>query len=157
LQIIDSLVGGWLQQFNPQKLLGKMAGLTSALSAGLSLYNLPLSPRCAGAVHREVEQLGRDAQLYYTPRIVAYRLRSGEGGLGIPSPADVREWLPGTWEEPVEFTLRDDLPAGRYQIEVAILDRAGTNPGTAPLPPLQLAIEGRGDDGWYALSEVGVD
>ena len=50
-----------------------------------------------------------------------------------------------------------DIPAGTYALEVALQDRAGTNPTTQPLLPLHLGIAGRGDDGWYAISEVTVE
>jgi len=46
---------------------------------------------------------------------------------------------------------------GTYAIEVALLDRAGTAPDTDPLVPLYLGIEGRGADGWYAISELTVE
>jgi hypothetical protein len=43
-----------------------------------------------------------------------------------------------------------------YELHVALLDRPGTDPTTDPLPPLHLGIEGRLDDGWYAISEIAV-
>jgi hypothetical protein len=92
----------------------------------------------------------------YTPRTVAYRLRGQDAKQQFESNADVRRWLPGTWQEQVVFTVPAELPAGTYHIELAILDRPGVNPVTEPLPPLQLAIEGRRDDGWYPLSRIEV-
>lgn len=68
----------------------------------------------------------------------------------------MRTWLPGTWEIADTFTVPADLAPGAYDVEVAILDRAGTSPTTAPLPPLKLAIEGRAADGWYTLSRLTV-
>jgi hypothetical protein len=87
---------------------------------------------------------------------VAYRLRGRDAKQQFESNADVRRWLPGRWQEQVAFTVPANLPAGTYHIEVGILDRPGVNPDTAPLPPLQLAMEGRRDDGWYALSRIEV-
>jgi hypothetical protein len=92
----------------------------------------------------------------YTPRTVAYCLRGDEALHLIQSDADVRNWLPGAWDERVEFTLPDELPPGEYHLEVAILDHPGVNPATDPLPPLQLAMEGRRHDGWYRLSQIQV-
>jgi hypothetical protein len=92
----------------------------------------------------------------YTPRSVAYRLRGPDGQQEFVTQADVRQWLPGNWETEEKFQLREDLPAGQYSLEVAILDRAGTNPETHPLPPLQLGIDGRRPDGWYALSHISI-
>lgn len=96
----------------------------------------------------------------YTRRTLAYRLVATTGGetRTFESPtADVRTWLPGPFTTADAFTVPDDLPPGEYAIDVAILDRAGVEPATAPLPPLRLGIEGRGDDGWYRLSALRVD
>ncbi|HEX7450188.1 MAG TPA: hypothetical protein VF306_21695, partial [Pirellulales bacterium] len=93
----------------------------------------------------------------YTRRTLAYRLRNGDKTAEFTSAADVRKWLPGRWEMRETFRLPTSLPAGVYRLEVAILDRAGTDPRTEPLPPLQLGIAGRAADGWYPLSEVAVE
>jgi len=93
----------------------------------------------------------------YTRRTVAFRLRSADRTEVFESDADVRDWLPGTWSDVERFALPDDLPPGTYELELAILDRAGTAPDTAPLPPLELGMEGRGDDGWYGLSSLTVE
>jgi hypothetical protein len=50
--------------------------------------------------------------------------------------------------------IPSDLPAGEYEIDVALLDRAGTEPATDPLPPLYLGIAGRRSDGWYPMSRI---
>lgn len=44
-----------------------------------------------------------------------------------------------------------------YLVAVALLDRAGVEPDTLALEPLDLGIEGREGDGWYTLSQVTVD
>lgn len=92
----------------------------------------------------------------YTRRTLSYRLRSGGTTRTFDSPADVRTWLPGTFEIVDTVTVAADMPAGTYELEVAIVDRAGTSPTTAPLPPLALAIEGRTADGWYPISGLTV-
>lgn len=92
----------------------------------------------------------------YTRRTVAYRLNGGGRSQVFETEADVRTWLPGTWKTRHRFQLPPDLPAGKYDLEVAILDRPGSNPTTQPLPPLQLGNEGRGEDGWYRLSQIEV-
>ena len=93
----------------------------------------------------------------YVRRILSYRLRGNDQTVTFESDQDVRDWMPGAWSVTDTFTLPSDLPAGTYEVEVAILDRAGQNPTTEPLPPLQLGIEGRGSDGWYALSQLSVE
>jgi len=44
-----------------------------------------------------------------------------------------------------------DLPAGKYQLRVALVC-----PETG-VPKVQLAQEGRQADGWYALGEISVE
>ncbi len=92
----------------------------------------------------------------YNPRALAYRLRSAGRTVVLTSTADIRTWLPGAREVSDSFTLPADLEPGVYALEVALLDRAGTAPDTAALPPTQLGIAGRTADGWYAVSEVTV-
>jgi hypothetical protein len=92
----------------------------------------------------------------YTQRRLVYALTSDAGRHEMPSDADVRKWLPGTWEMAESFELPQNLPPGTYRLEVGILDQAGVDPETQPLPPLGLRIAGRGEDGWYSLSEIEV-
>ena len=93
----------------------------------------------------------------YTRRTLAYRLVGATTVTFESTTTDVRTWLPGTFETIDSFTVPSDLAPGTYQIELAILDRAGENPATAALPPLQLATAGRAADGWYPLSSLTVE
>ena len=93
----------------------------------------------------------------YSRRILTYRLRNEAHAHEFVSDADVRKWLPGKWEMQERLQVPADLPPGSYRVDVAILDRAGTNPDTRPLPPLQLGIAGRDADGWYELSQIVVE
>ena len=93
----------------------------------------------------------------YLRRSLGYRLRGDDTTVTFTSEQDVRDWMPGAWSVTDTFTLPDDIPSGTYAIELAIVDRAGENPATNPLPPLYLGIEGRGSDGWYALSQLTVE
>jgi hypothetical protein len=93
----------------------------------------------------------------YLRRTLAYRLRSSGYEVVLDSAQDIRTWLPGSWRVTETLMIPADLPAGTYALEVAILDRAGSNPATIPLPPLFLGIERRGTDGWYLVSTVNVD
>ena len=85
------------------------------------------------------------------------RLRGASDEATFPSDADTRDWLPGSWDLVHTFTVPADLAPGVYDLEVALVDRAGTDPVTAPLPPLRLGIVDRGADGWYALSQLTVE
>ena len=93
----------------------------------------------------------------YIGRELTYRLRGASRTVPFTSHEDLRGWLPGTTLVTESFTLPGDTPPGTYQVEVAILDRAGTAPVTAPLAPLHLGIEGRGADGWYLVSALTVE
>ncbi len=90
----------------------------------------------------------------YVRRTLSYRLRSASADVVFDSTADIRTWLPGSWSIRESFVIPIGLSPGVYDIEVVILDRAGTNPDTAALEPLHLGIEGRRGDGWYSISEV---
>jgi hypothetical protein len=86
----------------------------------------------------------------YRPFELALKLHSATTASVIRLPADVRTWLPGDaiWEGNVY--VPDTLAAGDYRVRLALLD-----PGTEQ-PAVRLAIEGREDDGWYALGTLSV-
>lgn len=92
----------------------------------------------------------------YNSRTLTYRLRSSTHQESFPSTADITGWLPGSWSVVDTVTIPSDIPEGTYDLEIALLDRAGTDPATEPLFPLYLGIEGRQTDGWYAISQITV-
>jgi len=63
---------------------------------------------------------------------------------------DIRKWLPGDIVYDDAIFLPVDMPEGNYDLGIAILD-----PHTLK-PKVQLAIEGKGPDGWYHLGKVAV-
>ncbi|MGC9316594.1 MAG: DUF4832 domain-containing protein [Armatimonadota bacterium] len=82
---------------------------------------------------------------------LALELRGDDGqGHRVATDVDLRQWLPGTHDVAAEVELPGDLPAGEYALRLAFVD-----PNTDE-PALKLAIAGRDDDGWYALSRVTV-
>ena len=96
---------------------------------------------------------------HYLRRTLMYRLRSTSGAevATFESTEDTRDWLPGSWDVVDMFTVPANLPPGDYHIDVALVDRAGTHPTTAPLPPLHLGVVGRGADGFYTVSQLTVE
>jgi hypothetical protein len=86
----------------------------------------------------------------YRPFVLAFRFTSSSHAAIVRIGADVRKWLPGdaVFEDPL--FAPDDLPAGDYEFSVALLDPITLHPG------IQLAIEGRGSDGWYTLGKIRV-
>ena len=90
----------------------------------------------------------------YIRRTLAYRLRGPARTVSFDSAADIRTWLPGSWTVSETFTVPADVPAGTYAVEVAILDRAGTDPVWVPLDPIYLGIAGRGTDGLHTRADL---
>jgi hypothetical protein len=67
----------------------------------------------------------------------------------LKSPPDLPNGPQNTSRD--ELLLPGDLPAGDYDLDVAVVDQAGWGK-----PVLRLAIEGRRDDGWYTVSKLKV-
>ena len=86
----------------------------------------------------------------YRDYILALQLKSGEQDAVIETGAKLRQWLPGDAVVEESLYVPRDLKPGRYEVRVGILD-----PGTRA-PAVKLAIEGRGQDGWYRVGEVEV-
>ena len=86
----------------------------------------------------------------YDPYTLALELRSGTRAAVIRTAADVRKWLPGDAVYDDTLYVPEDLPAGRYQVRLAVLDRRTGKPAVA------LAIQGRQPDGWYEMGTIDV-
>lgn len=65
-------------------------------------------------------------------------------------PANVRGWLPGDSVVDQPVYVPSDLPAGSYQLRIALVD-----PDTGK-PAIRLAIAGRDSEGWYGLGTLEV-
>ena len=87
----------------------------------------------------------------YRDYTLAIGLKSGTEARVIRTGADIRQWLPGDAVFEDAVYVPDDLKAGTYRVRVALLD-----PHTQA-PAIQLAIEGRQEDGWYDLGAVTVE
>jgi hypothetical protein len=92
----------------------------------------------------------------YLARTLVWRLRQGDQPAFFPGAADIRDWVPGSYQVTDVLPLPVCLEPGTYDIDVAIVDRAGLAPATEPLPPLHLGIASRDEDGWYRISEITV-
>lgn len=75
----------------------------------------------------------------------------GELVVNVQADVDIRQWLPGRNTLQVGFNIPSDLPAGEYTLVTSINDPSTGQPG------VDLAIEGRREDGRYALSTVVVE
>jgi hypothetical protein len=79
---------------------------------------------------------------------LAMELRSSRSSAIIRIPVDVRKWLPGDAVFDDTVYVPQDLDEGTYDLRIAMLD-----PRTGK-PAIRFAIEGRLDDGWYAMGSL---
>jgi hypothetical protein len=86
----------------------------------------------------------------YSQYDLAMELRSQARSTSISIPVDVRKWLPGDAVFDSSVYLPEDLADGAYDVRIAMLD-----PRTRK-PAIRLAIEGRQEDGWYAVGSLAV-
>jgi hypothetical protein len=81
---------------------------------------------------------------------LALRLRRQEHAVVLPAEVDIRDWLPGDnlYDDAVFVPI--ETPPGDYELDLALVDEVTFEPA------IQLAIEGRRDDGWYPLGALEV-
>ena len=81
---------------------------------------------------------------------LALRLKSAARADVLVTDADIRAWLPGDNLYDDAVSLPFDMPAGEYELGIALLD-----PVTHK-PKVKLAIAGVDGDGWYNLGKLSV-
>jgi hypothetical protein len=86
----------------------------------------------------------------YRPFPLAIRLKSTARTEVLPTRADIRTWLPGDVVYDDAVFVPDGMPAGDYELAIALVD-----PQTRA-PRVKLAIAGVDADGWYGLGRVEV-
>jgi len=82
---------------------------------------------------------------------LAFQFKSSEQAAAVKTDADMTKWFPGDIVYDSAIAVPYDLPAGKYQLCVALVC-----PETG-VPKVRLAQEGRQADGWYALGEISVE
>jgi hypothetical protein len=106
------------------------------------------------AIETEWENLGVAPPYRDTPIVFELRPVGGRGQkeavVHTEAKVDVRKWLPGRYDLAIKARVPKKTVPGRYHLAVVMLD-AHTGK-----PAIQLAIEGRDAQGWYAVSEVEV-
>ncbi|QDX31434.1 DUF4832 domain-containing protein [Dickeya poaceiphila] len=82
---------------------------------------------------------------------LAYRVANDANNVMImgKTTENVRAWLPGQHSFIYQLAMPEALPAGQYNIDVAMLDAKGVS-------RINLANEGKQADGWYRVSTVTV-
>ena len=86
----------------------------------------------------------------YKEFTLAVELRSPGMATAIPVPVDIRKWLPGDAVYDGTLYVPETLAEGNYDVRIAMLD-----PRTGK-PAIRLAVEGRQEDGWYAMGSLTV-
>jgi hypothetical protein len=82
---------------------------------------------------------------------MAIRMMNGEYNKVFITKANIREWLPGDNTYNDSWFIPHDMPEGKYDIQIALLDQMTHE------PKINLAIEGKTSDGWYQLGSINVE
>lgn len=85
----------------------------------------------------------------YNKLPLTLRLKGEKKTVIAATEIDVCKWLPGTYTESTEIVLPQALPAGEYELAIAI--------GGGKYPSVQLAIEAEKDGEWHDLTVVRVE
>ncbi|MEA3462760.1 MAG: DUF4832 domain-containing protein [Bacteroidota bacterium] len=84
----------------------------------------------------------------YKDFTLALRLISDKDSIVLPTDAIIKEWLPGDNIYDHSLVVPGHVPADRYELQIAVVDRLKYE------PRVNLAIEGRQEDGWYPLGPI---
>jgi hypothetical protein len=84
----------------------------------------------------------------YKDFTLALRLKSPEVVMVLPTDVNIKTWLPGDNIYNSSAFIPGDLPAGIYDLQMAIVDRVHL------VPRVKIAVEGREEDGWYQLDQL---
>jgi hypothetical protein len=88
------------------------------------------------------------APCYNKNFLLAIRLSNSKTSEVITTDADITSWLPGDNVYDNAVFVPMNMPAGKYQLQVGIVDKQN------PEPKVKLAIEGRTNEGWYTLGDI---
>ena len=84
----------------------------------------------------------------YKKYLLAVRLTNEKRSEVIITNADINSWFPGDNLYDDVFFVPRDMPAGRYKIQIGIVDPQSHK------PKVNLAIEGKDPEGWYPLGNL---
>jgi hypothetical protein len=90
------------------------------------------------------------APIYRKNFHLALRLVNEKSSRVFITDADITTWFPGDNLYDDAIFIPWDMPAGDYQLQIGIVDRQTREPG------VNLAIEGRDNEGWYTLGKIGI-
>jgi hypothetical protein len=81
---------------------------------------------------------------------MAIRLKNGSKSVVITTDANVKAWMPGDIVFDNSIYVPWNFPLGICDVHIAIVDRLKHE------PRVNLAIEGKGSDGWYQLGKLSI-
>ena len=84
----------------------------------------------------------------YKEFLLAFRLTNEKRTEVFITDADIKSWLPGDNIYDDAIAVPWDMPSGNYQMQVGILDPQSHK------PKVNLAIEGKDNDGWYSIGKI---
>ncbi|HYK89153.1 MAG TPA: DUF4832 domain-containing protein [Acidobacteriota bacterium] len=116
----------------------------------LRKFTYPLIVRAKGALEFTSWWENKGVAPCYSRFPLALRLRGAEQSEVLTTRADVTSWLPGDNLYDDTVSIPAGLPAGEYDLDVAILDPVSQQ------PKVKLAIAGIRPDGWYPMGRVKV-
>ncbi len=87
----------------------------------------------------------------YKHYTLALRLKNSRRSETLVTGADITTWLPGDNLFDGAVTVPANLPAGQYDLALALLDPHSQQ------PKIRLAIAGRDEEGWYGLGKLAVE
>lgn len=91
------------------------------------------------------------APIYKKDFLLAVRLINKKTTKVLITDADITTWLPGDNLFNDEIFVPLDMPKGVYELQLGIVDRQSHK------PKVNLAIEGRTEDGWYAIGKIEIN
>src|SRR5262249_2823215 len=82
---------------------------------------------------------------------LAIRLRNDKDSITVLTDADIGNWMPGDNIYDNNVVIPKNFTAGSYELQIGIVD-----PSTR-IPKVQLANEGKDEEGWYHLGRIEVE
>jgi hypothetical protein len=86
----------------------------------------------------------------YKKFLLAIRLKNEKGSRVLITDADITKWLPGDNVYDDAVFVPEDLPTGKYDIQIGIIDNQVHE------PKVKLAIVGIDREGWYTIGKIDI-
>jgi hypothetical protein len=156
--IIEQSLKWHISSFNnkssavPEEWRGKVDGWLNRMGYRFVLrkFAYPASVRTQGKLAFTSWWENKGVAPCYRRYPLALRLKNAARTEVVVAGADIRSWLPGDVVYDDAVFLPAGMPAGDYDVAIALVD-----PRTRT-PKVKLAISGRDAEGWYALGRVAV-